>query len=63
MFITGRVNWRDERFHILNTESRLSTDSILSEELIQGSPQKLAIDEEFEGNRLLSFEQPIHESR
>lgn len=53
----------DQGFDVFNVECRLGGNAILCEELVKGCPQKLAIDEEFQGDGLLCVQETVDEGR
>lgn len=53
------MQWRNQGFHIFDIESRFRGDAILCEKFIERRPEELAIDEEFQRDRFLGFQQPV----
>lgn len=61
MLVRSNLNRRYHGAHILHTKSRLGTDPIRSEEVVDARPQELAVDEELEWRGSFSLEDAVHE--
>lgn len=59
MLVACHVSGRDQGFDIFYVKSAFCADSILCEEIVQRCSEELAIDEEFQGDRLVGVQKAV----
>lgn len=59
----GDVQRRDQGTGVFNVQRRFGGDAILCEEVVDRGAEELAVDEEFEGNRLFGVQEGVDEFR